>query len=132
AGLPGTGKSTLARGLAAQAGFTILRSDVIRKELAGHDQQDLYSPEWTDKTYRECLRRAENLLFEGRRVLVDANFRQEQYRQLFLHTAQYWGVPALFLHCQASPEVIRARLQGRTGDASDADWNVFTRLAETW
>src|SRR5262249_39475543 len=34
-GLPGTGKSTLARGLAERAGFTVIRSDVVRKELAG-------------------------------------------------------------------------------------------------
>src|SRR5439155_7812270 len=34
-GLPGTGKSTLARGLAAAAGFDVIRSDVVRKELAG-------------------------------------------------------------------------------------------------
>src|SRR5262249_5650864 len=34
-GLPGTGKSTLARGLATAAGFGVIRSDVVRKELAG-------------------------------------------------------------------------------------------------
>ena len=30
-GLPGTGKSTLARGLAEQAGFTVIRSDLVRR-----------------------------------------------------------------------------------------------------
>ncbi len=38
AGLPGTGKSTLARGLAERAGFTVIRSDEVRKELAGRDE----------------------------------------------------------------------------------------------
>src|SRR5262249_9583209 len=33
-GLPGAGKSTLARGLAERAGFAVIRSDVVRKELA--------------------------------------------------------------------------------------------------
>src|SRR5262249_44177773 len=36
-GLPGAGKSTLARALAEQAHFRVLRTDVIRKELAGTD-----------------------------------------------------------------------------------------------
>src|SRR5438034_1293400 len=34
-GLPGTGKSTLAQGLAQRAGFQVIRSDVVRKQLAG-------------------------------------------------------------------------------------------------
>jgi aminoglycoside phosphotransferase family enzyme len=67
-GLPGTGKSTLARRLAEQAGFTVVRSDVVRKELAGVAAQarvsapfseGLYAPAWTERTYAECLRQAE-------------------------------------------------------------------------
>src|SRR5262249_11902387 len=68
AGLPGTGKSTLARGLAARAGFAVIRSDVVRKELAGRAGQasapsafaeDIYTPTWDERTYAECMRRAE-------------------------------------------------------------------------
>ena len=36
-GLPGTGKSTLARDLVTHANLEVLRSDVVRKELAGLD-----------------------------------------------------------------------------------------------
>jgi len=35
AGLPGTGKSVLVHGLAQHAGFQLIRSDVVRKEIAG-------------------------------------------------------------------------------------------------
>jgi SpoVK/Ycf46/Vps4 family AAA+-type ATPase len=34
-GVPGTGKSTLARAMAERAGFRVIRSDIVRKELAG-------------------------------------------------------------------------------------------------
>ena len=34
-GLPGTGKSSLAAELATRKGFQVIRSDVVRKELAG-------------------------------------------------------------------------------------------------
>jgi predicted kinase len=140
-GLPGAGKSTLARSLEETAGFTVLRSDVIRKELVGKEsgsaaapasRAGIYTLEWNERTYQECLRRAEDLLFEGERVLVDANFRHEHQRRLFLQAAQRWGVPALFLPCHAAPEVVRARLQRRKSDASDADWNVYARLAAAW
>ena len=32
-GLPGTGKTTLAQGLAEKAGLSVMRSDLVRKEL---------------------------------------------------------------------------------------------------
>jgi aminoglycoside phosphotransferase family enzyme/predicted kinase len=140
-GLPGSGKSTLARGLAERAGFTVLRSDVIRKELAGlvpeaaapaDWKEDLYAADWTERTYRTCLRRSEELLFAGQRVLVDASFRREQDRRSFLEAAQHWGVPGLFLICHVPPDIARQRLHARTGDASDADWNVHAQLAQEW
>jgi len=43
-----------------------------------------------------------------------------------------WRGPAVLLVCQADPEVVRARLAGRRGDASDADWAVYRQLAERW
>ena len=99
-GLPGTGKSTLARALAERGDFRVIRSDLVRKELAGAADngrspsafgQGVYAAEWTERTYVECLRRAEGLLFEGKRVLVDANFRQEAQRRAFLEAASRWG-----------------------------------------
>ena len=141
AGLPGTGKSTLARALAEQAHFHLLRSDEVRKELAGlspHEptpvgsRGELYSPEWSARTYAECLRRAEALLEQGGRVLVDANFREERRRRMFLDAATRWGVPGLMLLCRADAETVRQRLEGRCGDASDADWQVYRMAAAGW
>jgi aminoglycoside phosphotransferase family enzyme/predicted kinase len=133
AGLPGSGKSTLARGLAERAGFDVIRSDVVRKELAGgRAGAAIYTPDWSRRTYAECLRRAEALLFEGRRVLVDANFRREEQRRLFLDAAARWAVPALVLLCRADAGTIKERLARRRGDASDADWSVFEQLAREW
>jgi aminoglycoside phosphotransferase family enzyme/predicted kinase len=131
-GLPGTGKSTLARGLAG-AGFEVVRSDVVRKELAaGVSGDELYSPEWLERTYAECLRRAEGLLFQGRRVIVDATFREDRRRHQFLTAAKGLGVPGLLLVCEAPPEVVRGRLAARTGDPSDADWTVYQKAAAGW
>src|SRR5262249_9327592 len=82
AGLPGSGKSTLARALAEAAGFAVVRSDVVRKELAGLPlsgnspvprTENIYTDQWNERTYSECLRRAGAFLFEGQRVLVDAS-----------------------------------------------------------
>jgi predicted kinase len=132
AGLPGSGKSTLARALAQRANFHVIRSDVVRKELAEDSGKDIYTPEWSDRTYAECLRRAEELLFAGGRVLVDANFRQEHRRRSFLEMARAWGVPGGMLVCQVPPHVARQRLEKRTGDVSDANWQVYQELTGEW
>ena len=140
-GLPGTGKSTLARALAEHAGFTVIRSDVVRKELAGlafgertsaEYGRDFYSAEWNERTYSECSRRAEASLFDGKRVLVDASFGKQSFRHRFLELAVSWGVPAVFLVCQAEPDVIQKRLRDRQLDASDADWSVYQEAAARW
>lgn len=140
-GLPGSGKSTLAAALSAQADFQILRSDIVRKELASGTtipeqaldfENGIYTPQWTERTYAECLRRAEGLLFEGKRVLVDATFREEKYRQRFLEAARRWGVLHVFLLCRAEPDVVRQRIENRRGDASDADWKVYLQAALRW
>jgi aminoglycoside phosphotransferase family enzyme/predicted kinase len=140
-GLPGTGKSTLGRELAESAGFSLIRSDVVRKELAGLADsgqgtasfgEGIYSPEWNERTYAECLRRAERLLFEGKRVLVDASFREEKRRRTFLEAASDLGVPGLLFLCQSDPETVRARLLERRNDPSDADWIVYQNAARNW
>jgi aminoglycoside phosphotransferase family enzyme/predicted kinase len=140
-GLPGTGKSTLAGSLASQYGFTVLRSDVVRKELAGLPPdapakaafgKGLYTREASDRTYAECLRRSEHLLFEGRRVIVDATFIEEPRRRPFFEMAVRMGVPVLFLVCEADDATIKTRLAARRGDASDADWSVYVHAARRW
>lgn len=140
-GLPGTGKSTLARELAQRHGFTVIRSDVVRKELAGvpagqsastFPGEGLYSKDWNRRTYTECRKRAEAILGEGGRVVVDATFSAEQNRREFLALADELALPAWLLICEAEAETVRRRITARTGDASDADWNVYLAAREQW
>lgn len=136
-GLPGSGKSTLARSLLAD-GFTVVRSDVVRKELAGVESaaapfgKGLYTREWDDRTYAELARRSAEILWTGGRAIIDASFRIDARRRSFIELARTWGVPVVFLECHASPDVVRARLAARHGDASDADWHVYEAASNQW
>ncbi len=140
-GLPGTGKSTLARNLAQRANFTVIRSDVVRKDLAGVSANEpnpsffaegIYANEWTERTYAECLRRAEGILFEGGRVLIDATFREDRRRRMFLDAAGRNGIPGRVFLCRADAGIVRERLRLRRGDASDADWSVYQETVGLW
>lgn len=140
-GLPGTGKSTLARGLAERAGFEAVVADRVRKELAGLPAEapaaaafgeGLYTPEWNERTYAACLERAEEILARGGRALVDASFREDGRRRELLDRARQWGVPGMLLLCEAGAEDVRRRLARRRGGPSDAGWEIYLRAAAVW
>ncbi|HKK27304.1 MAG TPA: AAA family ATPase [Gemmatimonadota bacterium] len=140
-GLPGTGKSTLAAGLGRRAGFQVLSSDEVRKELAGVPEggggaapygEGIYAPAWTERTYSALRDRARERVASGRRVLVDASFHDEERRLAFLEVAKRLSVPVLFLVCEADPEVVEERLRSRRGGASDAGPSVYRQMARRW
>jgi len=140
-GLPGTGKSTLARALAESAQCHWIRSDAVRKELAAASgatavatgyQDGIYTPEWTERTYAECLSRARHHLEKGERVVVDATFLEDRRRVDFLTLATVLGIPAFWMVCDAAPDRVRERLRLRKGDVSDADESIYERAALAW
>jgi uncharacterized protein len=141
AGLPGTGKSRLAEDLEARAKMTWIRADVVRKELAAlpasasgraEIEAGIYTHAWNDRTYDECLARAERMLALGGRVIVDASFKEERRREAFLGLAERIGARARILCCVAPAAAVRKRLAERSHDPSDADWSIYEHALRTW
>jgi uncharacterized protein len=137
-GLPGTGKSLLAGVLAGRLGCTVLRSDRIRKELAGLPPDSpapapfgtgLYAPSWTARTYDELLRRAGALLELGESVIIDASWVARERRVAAAAVARRVTADLVQLRCAAPPSLAAQRMRDRTGDASDADPAIATRMA---
>jgi len=88
-GLPGTGKSTVAGGVADELNAVLLRSDRVRKEDeqrdprssgAGEWEHGLYRPDATRHTYAILLRRARELLAFGENVVLDASWNDADQR----------------------------------------------------
>lgn len=143
-GLPGTGKSTVARGFAEADGFHWIRSDAVRKELAQQSstanatdstagfKAGIYSAEWTERTYHECLSRASTALQGGERVVVDATFHDNRRRMQFVDAAVRLGIPVIWLVCEAEPATAKSRLEARRNDVSDADWRIYQQIASAW
>ncbi|HEX7442695.1 MAG TPA: AAA family ATPase, partial [Acidimicrobiales bacterium] len=138
-GLPGTGKSTLARELGDRLGAEVLRSDVVRKELAGLSPDEsgaaafgagLYAPAMTDRVYAELAARAAEALAQGRSVVVDASFVSDPQRRALRALAD--AADVVELCCVLDPGEAARRIERRRaegGDPSDADTQVARALA---
>lgn len=135
-GLSGTGKSTLARGLAptvgAAPGAVVVRSDVLRKELMGVDTFTKLGPKAyragvTRRVYETLYRRAALALEAGHAVIADAVFARRGQRDAIAAVAGELGVPFQGLWLEAPVEVMERRLASRGKDASDATVSILRR-----
>ena len=143
-GLPGSGKSWMARRLAGSLRAAVLHSDVRRKVLSGvaptsHQRgefaQGMYSRETTERTYRSLLESALSTLRSGHSVIVDATFSKRIDRARFVDATERMGLPYFVLHVSAPDEVIRDRLERRvneTREISDADLGVYLEARKTF
>ena len=143
-GLSGSGKTWLARRLAARMQALHVRSDVERKRIAGlaaHEASrsppdaGIYTREFNDLTYTRLHDCAAAALAAGESVIADAAFlrREERHRLLQLATAR--GVPAAIVHCHAPDAVMRERVAARVAardDASEAGLDVLSRQPGYW
>lgn len=133
-GLSGTGKSSLAAGVAPRIGnfpgAYIARSDAIRKRLAGVPLSETlpssgYGAGKTEKTYEQLYREAEHALAGGHSVIADAVFAQPEQRNAIARVAKDLAVPFTGIWLDAPHDVLAARVSARRNDVSDATVSVL-------
>jgi predicted kinase len=125
-GVIGTGKSTLARGLAESLGASWLRTDEIRRrEFAGRRRpgqgfaDGLYAPHVSDLVYQRLLRRAEALVRQGRSVVCDGTFSKSAGRDVLRDIARRHGASFHFFECTVPRAVALRRIARRAAAKSD-------------
>lgn len=144
----GAGKSTLARHIASafgpRPGARVLRSDVLRKRLAGVPPetrlpQDSYTPEAGGMVYDHMFALAEEHLRRGSSVILDAAFLNPTERAEAEALAVAAGVRFSGLWLSVGENERIHRLETRHKDASDADAKVaaaqasrLTDVPPTW
>ena len=133
-GLPGAGKSTLARALAPALGVApgalICRSDEIRKRQHKAAPEDrlpprAYHPEKSVAVFAELAAEVETAAKAGHAAIADATFMNLDHRALIEAAAARAGVPFIGLWLTAPQAVLEARVIARSGDASDATLEVL-------
>jgi predicted kinase len=131
-GLPGTGKSYLARKLAEREPFVILEADFVRKTLCPQPTYTAWESHWVHCTIHALIRK---FLARGLRVIYDATNLIEYQREMVYHIADKAGTKLVIVVTVGSDEVVQERLRRRhegqreAGDISDATWQIYQRMA---
>lgn len=134
-GLPGTGKSTLARAVAPQLGpapgAVVVRSDEIRKRQhkVAPEQRlptSAYTPQASAAVFAELTHAVRSLSASGQAVIADATFMADAHRAMVTAAA---GADFLGVWLHAPIKLLESRISARTGDASDADLAVLRSAA---
>ena len=133
-GLSGTGKSLLARALAAEIlpepGAVVLRSDVERKVLFAAAEADrlpetAYARDVTTQVYAALIDKARRVTGAGHSAIVDTVFADAGERAAIVKAGDGVAFHGLFLTADLATRL--SRVGGRKDDASDADAAVARR-----
>jgi len=138
-GMIATGKSTLSQAWARHKHLPCFNSDWVRKELAGINPTEsqhapidagIYTKDFSQKTYRTLLERAEARLRRGDSVILDASYQYARDRLDLRALAGNLNCPVYFIFCQCSEVEMKRRMIAREQDpasVSDGRWEIYQK-----
>jgi uncharacterized protein len=133
-GLSGSGKSTVAYGLAPGIGVVpgarVIRSDVLRKRRRSIAPElrlpaSAYGSLERGKVYHDLAQVAAKVVGSGYAAIVDAVFAEQQERENINTVTSATDVSFTGLWLTAPVDVLETRLRRRKNDASDATVEVL-------
>lgn len=127
-GLPGAGKSEVAKKISKRTESQRLNTDVLRKIMYPHPT---YRSDESQKMYEALVYVAGQELSQRRTVVVDGTFNSQPDRESMILMARRRNAELRMVHVTCSDEeLIRERLLCRpgTGNPSDADWRVYQKV----
>lgn len=134
AGLPGTGKTTLARELALRTGGRVVSKDEIRHAIFSHAEIE-YSTAQDDFCLKLMLEIAEYLFSRNsaRAIFLDGRTFSRRYQiENVAAAAARMHQSLRILECACSDETARRRLEadaaGGSHPAGNRDWQLFLEV----
>ncbi len=132
AGLPGTGKSTLARALATSIGAHVLDKDVVRAAMFGPDRIE-YSRAQDDLVVRSMYSAIDFLRERDRTrfVIIDGrtHSRRAQVREL-VEFATSRSLPWCLIECVCDEDVALERIECDVHPAKNRTPDLYRELAQ--
>ena len=130
-GLPGTWKTETAEEISKIGGYPILRTDLIRLEVL--KSEDVFDSKVAadmgkrELVYDETFRRAEDLAWKSKGVILDATFVTQTLRRRAAAVAAKYNMTFVILQTRCSEEVSILRILRRTKEKYES--NALTKEA---
>jgi predicted kinase len=133
AGLPGTGKSTVARALAEQVAGVVLNKDDLRAQLFPKEFVE-YSTEPDDFVQELMLRTAEYLLtrYPQLTVFLDGRTFSRTYQiRNVIETAERLGTPWRIIECVCAEKIAKGRIEhGKKHPAKNRTVELYLKIRD--
>lgn len=128
-GLPGVGKTTLAKDLAPLINAVVLSTDKIRKELIPNPTY-----RWQERRliYDVLMLLAKYLYNAGINCILDATFSTEYSRKELKHKLALTHNQLSIVECVCSEDVVVSRLRNRKDDYSDANISIYRKMKKIY
>lgn len=128
-GLPGVGKTTVARAVADVVGARVVRTDVVRQEVV---ENPVYTAEEKRRVYDAVFERALDHVEAGRTVVLDGTYRRRGYRDRARALAEALGAGFRLVAVECDETVVERRIDAREDDASEADFAVYQQYRDSF
>jgi aminoglycoside phosphotransferase family enzyme/predicted kinase len=140
-GLPGTGKSLMASRTRNWTNAIHIRSDIVRRLLAGASLdehhyasfgKDLYSSEMSNRVYEALKDKARTYLAQNQSLIIDATYSKQKERAELKEVGEKLEAEVHFIRCEAPDEKVREWIEQRkTSDKqSDATWEIYSKMKD--
>src|ERR671918_2224447 len=124
-GLPGVGKTTIAKDLAPLINAVVLSTDKIRKELIPNPT---YKKQEKKLVYNVLLIVAKYLHKAGINCILDATFNTENSRKELRKKLGISQDQICIVECICPEDIVISRLKDRKNDCSDADISIYKKM----
>ena len=125
-GLPGVGKTSLAKQLAPLIRGVVLSTDKIRKELIS---KPTYRKQERKLIYDVMLVLTRYLHDAGINCILDATFNTENSRKELRKKLNLISSPQInIVECTCPEDIVITRLRNRKNDYSDADISIYKKM----